>query len=44
LLLRDPNDDMVAELAVASHADTLITPNLKDFAAAANLGVRALAP
>jgi putative PIN family toxin of toxin-antitoxin system len=43
-LLRDPNDDMVAELAVASRADAIITHNLKDFSAAANLGIRVLTP
>jgi putative PIN family toxin of toxin-antitoxin system len=43
-LLRDPNDDMVAELAVASRADAIVTHNLKDFSAAANLGIRVLTP
>jgi predicted nucleic acid-binding protein len=43
-LLRDPNDDMVAELAVASGADTIVTHNLSDFAGVHRLGVRALAP
>lgn len=43
-LLRDPNDDMVAELAVASRSDAIITHNVKDFAAAAKFGVRVLAP
>jgi predicted nucleic acid-binding protein len=35
---------MVAELAVASRADAIITHNLKDFSAAANLGIRVLTP
>ena len=43
-LLRDPNDDMVAELAVASQADAIVTHNLRDFSAAASLGIRVLAP
>jgi putative PIN family toxin of toxin-antitoxin system len=43
-LLRDPNDDMVAELAVANRADAIITHNLKDFSAAADLGIRVLTP
>ena len=43
-LLRDPNDDTVAELAVASRADAIVTHNLKDFSAAANLGIRVLTP
>ena len=43
-LLRDPNDDMVVELAVASQADAIVTHNLRDFSAAASLGIRVLAP
>ena len=43
-LLRDTNDDMVAELAFASQAHAIITHNMKDFAAAATLGIRVLAP
>jgi len=43
-LLRDPNDDMVAELAVASRADAIITHNLRDFSATANLGIQVLTP
>jgi putative PIN family toxin of toxin-antitoxin system len=33
-LLPDPSDDMVLELAVAGEADTVVTFNLSDFAAA----------
>jgi putative PIN family toxin of toxin-antitoxin system len=43
-LLRDPNDDMVAELAVASGANIIVTHNLSDFAGVDRLGVRVLAP
>lgn len=42
--LRDPNDDMVLECAIASGASTIITHNLKDFARAASLGVQAKTP
>jgi predicted nucleic acid-binding protein len=31
-LLKDPNDDMVAELAVAAGCDAVITHNVRDFA------------
>lgn len=30
-LLRDPNDEMVAELAVTARADCLVTHNVRDF-------------
>ncbi len=43
-LLRDPNDDMVAELAVASAASAIVTHNVSDFAPAVDLGLRVLAP
>ena len=43
-LLRDPNDDMVAEVAVASQADAIVTHNIKDFDAVDRLGIRVLAP
>lgn len=43
-LLRDPNDDMVAELAVASGAYAIVTNNLADFAGVERLGVHLLAP
>ena len=42
--LRDPNDDMVLECAVASGANTIITHNVRDFARAASLGVQARTP
>jgi putative PIN family toxin of toxin-antitoxin system len=43
-LLRDPKDDMVAEVAVASGADSIVTHNLKDFSGVQRFGVTALSP
>jgi predicted nucleic acid-binding protein len=43
-LLRDPDDDMVAEVAVASGASAIVTHNVRDFEAVQRFGVRALAP
>jgi putative PIN family toxin of toxin-antitoxin system len=42
--LRDPDDDMVLECAVASGANTIVTHNIKDFARTPSLGVKALTP
>ena len=39
-MLRDPNDEMVLEVAVSGRADRLLTFNVKDFAGAEQLGVR----
>lgn len=43
-LARDPKDDMVAELAIASAADAIVTHNLRDFAPVAELGMRVTLP
>ena len=43
-LLRDPDDDMVVECAVASGSTMIVTHNVRDFAAAASLNIRAVTP
>jgi predicted nucleic acid-binding protein len=43
-LLRDPNDDMVAEVAVAAGCDAIITHNRKDFAGVEKLNLRIRSP
>lgn len=43
-LLKDPNDDMVAEVAVAAGCDAIVTHNRRDFESAGNLGLRILSP
>lgn len=42
--LRDPDDDMVLECAVASSAAAIVTHNVKDFARTSSLGVHAITP
>lgn len=42
--LRDPKDDHVLEVAVASHAKRIITHNLKDFAGSSKFGIRVVSP
>ncbi len=42
--LRDPNDDMVLELAFAAGCRHIVTHNVKDFHGSEQLGVTALAP
>lgn len=42
--LRDPDDDMVLECAVASGASTIVTHNVKDFRRTDSLGVQAVTP
>ena len=43
-LLRDPKDDMVAEVAVASSASAIVTHNLRDFVGIEKFGLRAISP
>lgn len=42
--LRDPDDDMVLECAVASGSAFIVTHNTRDFARAQSLNVQALTP
>lgn len=42
--LRDPDDDMVLECAVAAGCSTIVTHNVKDFRHTEQLGVQALTP
>lgn len=43
-LLRDPKDDMVAEVAVAAGADAIITHNYRDFVGVERLGPKVWSP
>jgi predicted nucleic acid-binding protein len=43
-LLRDPNDDMVAEVAVAADCDAIVSHNVRDFAGIERLGIRVMTP
>lgn len=42
--LRDPNDDMLLECAVASGCEFIVTHNVKDFRRVEELNVRAITP
>lgn len=42
--LRDPNDDMVLECAVAAGCRFLVTHNVRDFRRSQELGVQAVTP
>lgn len=42
--LRDPNDDMVLECAVAAGCSYIVTHNIKDFHGTEQLGVKAITP
>ena len=41
---RDPDDDFLLELAVASQADFLVTYNLRDFRGSETYGIRSVTP
>ena len=43
-VLRDADDDMILELAIAAHADFIVTHNVRDFAGAERFGVGVLTP
>jgi predicted nucleic acid-binding protein len=43
-LLKDPGDDMVAELAIAAGCDAVVTHNVRDFTEMRRFGVRVLTP
>lgn len=43
-VLRDASDDMVLELAVESHADSIVTFNTRDFIGCENFGVAVMTP
>jgi len=42
--LRDPGDDFVIELAVAGRAQFIVTHNVRDFAGAAEYGIKVIRP
>ena len=42
--LRDPGDDFVIELAVAGRVQFIVTHNVRDFAGAAESGVKVIRP
>jgi putative PIN family toxin of toxin-antitoxin system len=43
-LLRDPNDDMVAEVAVAAGAQAIVTHNRRDFLGVEKFGLKIWSP
>lgn len=43
-LLRDPNDDMVAEVAVAAGSETIVSHNVRDFAGVEKFGIEVMTP
>lgn len=42
--LRDSNDDLILELAVAAGCDAIVSHNVRDFVGAERFGVKVLAP
>ncbi len=40
----DPDDDLVMEVAIASHSDFIVTFNKRDFADSQRFGIRCLTP
>lgn len=43
-MLRDPDDEMVLETAIAGRADALLTFNIRDFAGAERFGIKVEQP
>ena len=43
-MLKDAEDDMVLELAVAANCADIVTFNLRDFAGAEQFGIRIVTP
>jgi predicted nucleic acid-binding protein len=43
-LLRDPNDDMVAEVAVAAGSETIVSHNVRDFVGVDKFGIEVVTP
>jgi putative PIN family toxin of toxin-antitoxin system len=42
--LKDPNDDLILEVAVASQTEIIVTHNIKDFNGIEKFGIRAITP
>ncbi|MGA3085450.1 MAG: putative toxin-antitoxin system toxin component, PIN family [Thermodesulfobacteriota bacterium] len=42
--LKDPNDDHILELAVASQTEIIVTHNIKDFKEIEKFGIRSITP
>jgi putative PIN family toxin of toxin-antitoxin system len=42
--LADPDDDFLLELAVAGSVDSIVTHNIRDFAAASMFGIKVVSP
>jgi len=42
--LRDPHDDHILEVAVASHTPYIVTHNIKDFRGSEHFGILAISP
>jgi predicted nucleic acid-binding protein len=42
--LKDPNDDHILEVAVASQTEIIVTHNIKDFNGIDKFGLRAITP
>ncbi len=43
-LVRDPKDDMVAEVAVAAGATAIVTHNVRDFSGIEPFGIKVMRP